>query len=411
MTYVIIFWLLYYPILFYQVICTLTIADKGISPLQKNSIAIQFFIDTTNKNSFGVCKVYSKIKKCCLVDAEVCDLVNVYSPQVKTVKARGSKRLIFIFPSIYQHDLIGYCDIALIYRCTRKAGILNVHLPFDTKIDVKSRSNSVFKDYTNVDKTSVCQTLDQDSLNKCSPIDCDVKYNGKKPFYDKSLSKCIETPICIASLNDDLPNMAYDSQLNICKDLDVQLSVQDIYTITTGLGVVTKKNIEKENISKMVVKSNCSTISQNLLLLKDLMCGKLCPCPYVVDFTDLCMNAVFCIIFSIVSISVAILCCVCCIHTSVWLFTQWLDGNMKDLMMNIRSKIKRTNNTCRYRSEAIDPKQNILLREIVTKEIPLEIRNSAVSVCERLEKEIYTKNKYKNPTFDSRKKNTRRIHY
>ncbi|CAH0719675.1 unnamed protein product, partial [Brenthis ino] len=327
-------------------------------------------------------------------------MIEVYGAFDNTVMARDRKTLIYVFPVLYQHDLMGYCDVVLNYRCKKKVGILHAHLPFDTRVISKLTSNSVLKKYINTDKGVKCKTLDQDSLRKCCPANCDLKYSGKRPFYDEILHKCTEAPDCIAEGSKELPSIVYVPQINICKNLGQELSFQDIYALSTGLGTMSFTT-EKVHNSKIELKSNCSTISQNLFLLRDLMYGKLCPCKEVIDFRDGCKLAVFRIILSVLSICAMLLSCVCCIHTIIWFHRQWLEGNIRNFMMKVRSKFKRTENIWRFKCNKRRRSQHNLLREVVARDIPIELRSNIASVCDRMQMEIQNQKRYRNSDIGS----------
>ncbi|XP_069358926.1 uncharacterized protein [Maniola hyperantus] len=406
MSYKFIFYYLLIKISILQVFAIISVVDKGISPLEKNSVGIKFFVDIVNENRTGTCKVYSRVKKCCLTDLnrEDCGIMQAIGETIDVIKPRDRKTLEYIFPTLYPHDLVGYCEVLLNYRCLKNRDRLHVNIPFDTKIINARRSYPLLKYYLSNTNSVACETLDQNSLSDCFPIDCDVKYAGQRSFYDEDINRCTKIPLCIGDIDKKLPNVVYVPSINVCKNLENPLTAQDIYAITTGLGTVVQSTKKEDNL-KVELKSNCSTISQNLHLLKDLMYGKLCPCDKSdINFEDGCKSAILSIVFCVISICALLLTFIVCVNTTVWVYIQWSKGNINDFIVRMRSKFKRTEKKghLHARKSCVNNEvRNTLLREVMVRDIPLELRGSVVSLCARMEKEVRKKRRYRNEDIGS----------
>lgn len=72
---------------------------------------------------------------------------------------------------------------------------------------------------------SKCPTEDLDPFNGCSPVNCELKYFGKRNFFN--LSNCVPAAIC----DDD---SAYDFKTNTCERLREILSENDIKEMNAG---------------------------------------------------------------------------------------------------------------------------------------------------------------------------------
>lgn len=46
------------------------------------------------------------------------------------------------------------------------------------------------------EKYSLCDSLDQDPKNNCAPVNCLIKYNGFRSFFNRTLEKCQKSPLC-----------------------------------------------------------------------------------------------------------------------------------------------------------------------------------------------------------------------
>lgn len=377
-----------------KVLASIIVVDKGIIPLIKNSVAMQFYVDVENENRKYIYKIHSTVKKCCLTDLEEedCDTLDVYSETFAFVRPKDRNTLIHVLPALYQHDLVGYCEVIFVIKSPGKQELLKIQIPFDTEI--RKESMSLVKDYVDNIKPIACETLDQNSLDKCSPANCNLKYSDRRPFYDVNVKRCIRAPVCLGDMETDLPDLIYDPKINVCKDLSAPLSFRDIYSMSTGIGTVV--TTVKPDLVKVSLKSNCTTISQNLLFLKDLMYGKLFQKgnKEEINYEDDCKSAVFSIIIYIVSVCMLLFSFVCCVNTTVWVHRQWLNGNIVNIMKKIRSKFKRTRKLSRKPCTRRKVR-NALLRDVVVNDVPLVLRGSMISICDRVEKEVNKKKRYR----------------
>ncbi|CAG9584322.1 unnamed protein product [Danaus chrysippus] len=382
---------LFFDILVTEVLASLIIVEKGVIPLERNSVAIQLYIDIENNNLAGVCRYHTRLKKCLLDSCkENCEVPIDASETISKIRNRNRKTLIYVFPTLFLHDLIGSCDIELAYRCPDKNEELEINIPFDTRVNGKS--SFLLEKYVGSDKKYVCETIDQNSLNECLPVDCDVKYCGARPIYDADFKRCIAAATCVGIMENDLPQTVYEPDLNICTDYS-PLTNQHIYAISSGLGTVTQSPKSDDVVVKL--KSNCSTISQNVFLLRDLLNGKFCPCDdgARIDFGDDCINAVFSIVLCILSVCAVILSIVCCINSTVWVHRQWMDGKVKEVMLKVKSKFKRSEKYKEFRRTR--EIRNALLKEVVVTDIPLQLRESVLNMCDNMNENIGKKRRYR----------------
>lgn len=383
-------------ILVFQAIASITVLDKGLVSLHKDSVGLQFYVDIENQDRLSGCRVYSRAQDCCLTDPEEdCNTMSVYG-SYNFVKPKDRETLVFVYPTIYQHDQLGYCNFVLDYQCgrNRRAKRQKVDIVFDTRINrERNKRNSLLDDYIGVRRKASCDTLDQDSLNECEPVDCNLKYTGERPFFDGYIGKCVEASICESSPDSELPDVVYIPSINACRDLEHPLTVGDIYAISTGMGVVTETPSPAE--VRVEVKSNCSTISQNLKLLKDIMYGKLCPLNSdveVTDYSSCCKSALWAILTYIIGMCALLLSFVCCVQTTVWIHKKMIEGDLKDCVDSFKGKFK----TQIYNEPGVSSEvRNTLLREVIVRDIPIELRDSIVNICEKMGKKVKRKKRYR----------------
>ena len=382
----------------HEVISFITVLDQGIIPLDQGSVGIQFFIDVENSHRRGTCRVNSRTTMCCLADDQYkeCNLDNIYSNNDVVITPQNRKTLIHVYPTLYHYDQVGYCDFAIYFKCshTRRARELTVNITFDTRLANKKKTPYLMA-YANL-KDSDCDTLDQDSLRQCVPVNCDLKYSGTRPYYDATRGKCVSVPVCETDVIKELPDIVYVPKSNICRDLDHPISVGDIYSINTGLGVVTESSQPDPYDFKVMVKSNCSTISENMKMLRDLMNGKLWAFNGdTSDYKAVCEHAVVSIIAYILAISGLVLSIFCCLQTTVWCYVKWSTGHLGSSLKNWRARKHKPDdsgsNCSRVNREVADG----LLKDVIVRDLPVGMRESMVDICQRIHHEIKQKKRYR----------------
>lgn len=383
-----------------EAISSVTVLDKGIFPIEKGSIGILFYVDIENNHRWNTCRVRSWAKMCCLEDEPYKDCCRdiIYGDNIDALMPNRRETLIYVFPTLYQHDQAGFCDFVIQYRCGKQKRSIreDVNIPFNTKLSEKKIPGylKIYKDQ----KKAECKSLDEDTLNECSPVLCDLKYSGRRPYYDARHSKCVSVPICKTNLHKELPDIVYVPKSNICRDLDQPMTLGDIYAISTGLGVVTEpKQIIKPDELKVQVYSNCSTISQNLVLLKDLMTGKLCPLFQgdTTPYSDCCKNAMLSICAWIIAICAVLISVICCINTAIWFLRKASKGELDDFLRNCKSKITKDNKVYQKPSRVCRDVTNNLLKEVIVRDLPIELRDSVEDICDRIGKEVARKRRYR----------------
>lgn len=120
----------------------------------------------------------------------------------------SSKKLTLVAPLYNPFNYRGYCTAFLDSKpLDRKRSPMRdmVKIFFDTNVQ-KSRQSC----------TGSCKNIDEDPFNKCEPVDCAVHYNGKKPYFDNKIKRCVDVPKCISKDNQYLPNVIYDPKTNKC---------------------------------------------------------------------------------------------------------------------------------------------------------------------------------------------------
>lgn len=368
----------------------ISVLDKGMIPIVPESVGMQFYITVENLDALNTYKVHVWPKKCCHLNSaqEDCGKLAVYGVNEKFVEPNDIETLIIVYPAIYKFNHVGYCKLLLeSHSLNKKFKREIIYLPFSTNItDV---NKNIFK------KAKPCESEDQDPLDECSPVNCDEKYLGYKPFYSLE-NRCKEAPICARDFAKDLPDVVYVPNSNICRDLDNPISVGDIYSLSTGLGVVAE-NVTSKAIT-VQLESNLSTISENLLFLKDLLYGKLCPTSndISVNYSEPCKSALWAIFTCIFGLVAVLLSFVCCINISYLVYKKWNNGELKTYFCKIKKKIFNNRFKCEAKVSKVNKNvKNKLLKDVLVSDLPIELRESVINLCERINKEVRYQKRYR----------------
>lgn len=391
--------------LIYDVIATINVLDKGVVPLEKNSVGIKFFIDIVNEDRIQNCRVHCWAKRCCLNDTEKtdCSVMKIFSGSTFNVTPKDRETIINVYPTIIQHDLVGYCEFLLVSKCGRSFRNARrfVYIPFDTRISIWLKSHLITS-YINDQRRTECDSLDEDSLNECRPVVCDRKYAGARSFYETRQKKCIPATTCIGATGKEMPDLVYVPISNICRDLENPLSVKDVYDINTGSYVTT----ETPELS-YELRSNCTTLSENIKLLTDLMFGKVCINDGLnkVDYSRCVKIAVLRMLGWIAITTLLLLSCVLMLwfcttdrHNSeagsYTVASHW--QTLKDCWITRRLKSPLSYLSLSQTSVKTNAKvRNDLLREVMVRDIPMELRESVVNICDRMDTEMKWKQRYR----------------
>lgn len=384
-----------------KVCADINVLDKGVLPLHRDSVALQLYVDIENKSRAQSCKVFFSIKRCCLVDEnqEDCGIFDIYGGYFGIIRPKERHTIILVHPTVYPHDKIGSCEVVLNFKCdTNCIKKRKVLIPFDTSIfncKKKRRNKKIFENYFNPRDIEYCASKDNNPLEDCAIVNCDMKYNEYKHYYDTRESKCVKAPACVGNYTDDAFNVVYVPKSNACRDLSESITLDDIYAIKTGLGVVMEDQ-ETETADKIILRTNMTTISQNLKFLKDIFYGKYLRSD-AEDYSKYTFAAVGSIIAYIVGVAALVLSFFCCLQTCLWFHDKWsANENFRDCCSDLKKRFKSLTSKVSSTQERVSPEvKNTLLREIIVRDIPLELRDSVVDICDRMNAQVKWKRRYR----------------
>ncbi|XP_053607709.1 uncharacterized protein LOC128673704 [Plodia interpunctella] len=398
-----------------DVLATISVIDKGIFPLEKDSVAIQFYLDIENRNPSRVCRVLAWPNRCCINNPNDsdCTPMKVFGHFKGFVREKDRDTLVFVLPSLHQHDLYGSCDFNIVHQCDKNTKHVKrtVEIHLDTRLR-KHTNNELLLDYIGGKKLANCDNIDEDSLQNCEAADCDMKYLGAKSYYDNDIHRCVEVTSCTSDTSKELPNSVYLPFSNMCRDYDRPITMADIYAISTRMGVVTESPITKmENTIEL--RPNCTTVSQNILLLWDMLNGKLCKMTGGSDYGKCCRNAILAILKCIGFLLLFVLGSILFLIIVTWLWMKWHTGEFVEFVDMCKCTFKKSKDEVQNMgggkiiantsTHSVINKQvtNQLLKEVITRDIPMELRDGVVNICSRIDDHVREKKRYRSSDLGS----------
>lgn len=388
-------------VILFTVSANIRVYDQGIVPLERDSVAIQLYVDIKNQCKDKHCKVFIVGDKCCLVHKGREDCIfNVIGGDMGSIEPNQKRRIILVYPTIYQHDKNGFCNVILQYKCGKKRNRRYfTKINFNTHIYNKRKkriNNKTLKSYRGM-RIQYCKFQDENPFEECTPVNCEWKYDGHKSYFDKRLKECTDVPTCVGDDIDSLPSVVYVPKINKCKAYIEPVTFQDVYAIKNGLGVE-KVNFEKEIKVKQKIVMNNLTISQNLQLLKDLLYGK-----FQVSGIDECdyrktaLTAIKSIIEYVVIVTAMILSFLCCLNACVSTCKRLSRIDINNYWFRLKSKFGEKVSEDSVNEEIRDN----LLRDVIIRDIPLDLRHKNLDICDRIGREIRRKKRYRSTDLGS----------
>lgn len=73
-----------------------------------------------------------------------------------------------------------------------------------------------------------CESEDLNPFNKCTPIDCELKYFGKRNYFQHP--HCVPVKVC-----ENDPNVVYDYETNSCRNLKEIFSKDELKMLKAGV--------------------------------------------------------------------------------------------------------------------------------------------------------------------------------
>ncbi|XP_057324335.1 uncharacterized protein LOC130666998 isoform X2 [Microplitis mediator] len=136
--------------------------------------------------------VQSKMINCCEIitpeDVD-CEHIRLIEDHVGILPGETAN-VTLIWPTPYLHDRRGECEIGITYNSTDgTTNLLREKIPFDTYVSNHSVPD-ILRGYYETSEVKRCASVDEDSLESCQPVNCFVKYGGKRNFYNQKLRKC-----------------------------------------------------------------------------------------------------------------------------------------------------------------------------------------------------------------------------
>ncbi|CAG9802341.1 unnamed protein product [Chironomus riparius] len=207
-----------------------------IRHLRKNDFGLIFDALISNKGSEPKQTLNFDIisDKCCLLinGTYECDTQNAYGVKISNLEPDKQIPVSLLWPTLILYNRVGNCTInAISHRAdgTHVDDTRMIH--FNTTITTDKIRDFMFYYFNDMkDKFGYqkCDFEDLNPFNKCKPIDCELKYFGKRNYFQNP--HCVPVKVC-----ENDPNVIYDYETNSCRNLKQVFSIDELKTMHAGI--------------------------------------------------------------------------------------------------------------------------------------------------------------------------------
>ncbi|XP_068086118.1 uncharacterized protein [Anabrus simplex] len=213
----------------------LKVVDAGYGDIRRNDVGIVFYL-TVKNNGLHPYHVITKMDECCEThekDNTDCSYMQLIGGDMGLIYPQDVRNLTLIYPNLYTYNRHGECVISVWYKGNNVSGSLRHRIMFNTMISCREQPPHMQQFY-DLSEVTTCPSLDMDPLDKCEPVNCHMKYDGYRNYYNSKLRICQPVPICIANPNKELPDVAYVPTSNTCRNLESDITDDDVKFLTRG---------------------------------------------------------------------------------------------------------------------------------------------------------------------------------
>ncbi|GLV42210.1 uncharacterized protein CBL_03797 [Carabus blaptoides fortunei] len=212
------------------------VKESGINNMTPGDVGMVFYI-TVHNTSDKKYEINVKMLQCIESISESeqeLDAMDIIGGYMGTLNAKSVKKLTLIFPNMYLYNRKGKCTFAIYYTDHKhQTRELETCVKFNTSPDTNGGDvPKVVRDYYRGQRVRYCETVDMDPLENCKPVDCLMKYSGRKSYFNEKCKLCQQIPVCVSHGDD--ADVAYIPSSNRCRNLGNCISDSDINLLEEG---------------------------------------------------------------------------------------------------------------------------------------------------------------------------------
>lgn len=198
----------------------------GIMDLHKGDTALVLYVTVTNLGHDPL-SLSLVGRSCCqeVAPGDVdCDSMLLIGGDMGDIYPGDSQNLTAFYSNLYLLDRVGYCELEIAVPDGEK--LLHT-VSFNTTIP-RSGANvpSFLRDFVSAAELKSCRSPDQDPTRSCTPVLCDIKYNGVRNYFNETSQRCEPTANCWDDAEGE--EMVYLAGSNSCRRLSEVLSAEDM---------------------------------------------------------------------------------------------------------------------------------------------------------------------------------------
>ncbi|XP_077539752.1 uncharacterized protein LOC144152361 [Haemaphysalis longicornis] len=198
----------------------------GIMDLHKGDTALVLYVTVTNLGHDPL-SLSLVGRSCCqeVAPGDIdCDSMLLIGGDMGDIYPGDSQNLTAFYSNLYLLDRVGYCELEIAVPDGEK--LLHT-VSFNTTIP-RSGANvpSFLRDFVSAAELKSCRSPDQDPTRSCTPVLCDIKYNGVRNYFNETSQRCEPTANCWDDAEGE--EMVYLAGSNSCRRLSEVLSAEDM---------------------------------------------------------------------------------------------------------------------------------------------------------------------------------------
>nr|XP_014272619.1 uncharacterized protein LOC106678557 [Halyomorpha halys] len=201
-------------------------------PVKDAELGFSLFV-TVHNVGLGAIQIMTRPVQCCEVitpSLSDCKSIKLMGGFMGTIRPGQYINASWTYPTLYEYNRRGECVLDLWWKDHyNRTDTKRFTIPFDTYV-MHAVPWYMKDDYKKADKllNKRCDSPDLDVLENCLPVDCHMKYDGTKNYFNWKDLLCVPSPTCYANPHRDLPDVAYSPNCNQCIDLETPIGEDDM---------------------------------------------------------------------------------------------------------------------------------------------------------------------------------------
>ncbi|KAK6635159.1 hypothetical protein RUM44_000408 [Polyplax serrata] len=230
--------------------------NSGIMTLRRDDMIVVLFV-TIHHHGERARSVVATMVECCekINDEETdCDIIQIHGEHLGVVQPGSTLNVTFLYPNVYGYNRRASCTVGIWNRGEESGSddtnVIRHKIEFETMIrNSPEETPPHLQGLYNPDKIVKCETIDLDPFDGCNPVDCRLKYSGRRSYFNRKRNRCQRIPKCTGDPNKELPDVVYVPMSNTCRNLDKAVKRKDIVSLINEKYEIESNDLETSGVN------------------------------------------------------------------------------------------------------------------------------------------------------------------